>query len=71
LPVVAENLHAAPFEDAAQNEDIAGVIVHQEDRAPARCCQVTGSQWFPFRGDSGITVQEQRRLVEQALGIPP
>ncbi len=67
-----EHFHAAPFEYAAQGKDIARVIVDQQHRTPdqifIRTVQALEHALLGLRQVSDNPMQEQRRLVQQALG---
>ncbi len=64
-----QHLHAAPLQHAAQREDVARVVVHQQ-RGPADQILIGTIELFehPLLLDRQFrdhTVQKQRRLVEQ------
>src|SRR5579862_4556702 len=67
----ADDVHAVAFEQAAEREDVANVVVDHQHLLAGQCLVrlVEGFQHplFHFREPADDAVQEQRGLVEQAL----
>ena len=68
----ADHLHAVPFEQAVEREDVADVVVHhQHFPALQRLVALVQGLDHLLLGRRQVRdhpMQEQRRLIEQALG---
>ena len=71
LPVVAVNVHAAAFQHARQREDVARVVVDEENRAAdqifVRLLSRSSMRCFSARKVGDDAMQKQGRLIEQPL----
>ncbi len=67
-----QHAHAAAFQHAAEREDVARIVVDEEHRLAdeilVRAVQLLEHALFFRRQIADHAMQEQRRLVEQALG---